>query len=138
MTTDYSNIAAEIMDAPEPITLKAGTEVNLRIISVRTGTSEKSGIDYFSPNFEVIDEPMVQEFSWFAWDPKDNTKMDPKTRARNNFSLKNFFLAFGIDISRPLNLSEDLIGAKGWAIVGVKKSEEYGEQNTIKKFILPR
>ena len=134
---DYSDIAEEIEGAQEPITLKAGTEVKARIISVRTGTSEKNDCEWWTPVFDVPDEPMVKEFNDFFWQ-LDKSKLDPKQYARTLFQFQQFTKAFGLDLSRPFDLEEDLIGLEGWLIVGTRKSEEYGEQNTVKKYIAGR
>ena len=134
---DYSDIAEEIEGAQEPITLKAGTEVKARIISVRTGTSEKNDCEWWTPVFDVPDEPMVKEFNDFFWQ-LDKSKLDPKQYARTLFQFQQFAKAFGLDLGRPFDLEEDLIGLEGWLIVGTRKSEEYGEQNSVKKYVAGR
>jgi len=51
------------------------------------------------------------------------------------FKFKSFATAFGIDYSRPFSWTDDLPGKEGWLIVGVRKSDEYGDQNSVKKYI---
>ena len=136
--TDYSSLEQEIMNTPEPKILAAGTTTKMRIISVRTGTSDKNGAKWFSPSFDVPEDPTVMEFNSFFWDPIDNDKLSPKQKFKNNNMFKDFIAAFGINLSRPINFEEDLIGLEGWGIVGVQKSEEYGDQNTVKKFVAGR
>jgi len=136
---DYSDLEQEILDAPEPTVLPKGTEVKVRIIQVRSGTSEKNGADYLMPVYEVLgdDMEMVKEFSDFLW-VLDKGNLTPKEYARALDQFKKFTRCFGIDLSRPFDPEEDLIGLEGWIIVGLRKSDEYGEQNTVSKYILPR
>ena len=136
---DYSDMEQEILDAKEPTVLPKGTEVKVRIIQVRSGTSEKNDADYLMPMYEVQGEgmEMVKEVSDFMW-VLDRDKLPAKDYARALDQFKKFAKCFGIDLSRPFDPDEDLIGLEGWVILGLRKSEEYGEQNTVSKYILPR
>jgi len=132
---DYSDMEQQIEDAPEPKVLKAGTEVEARIISVRTGTSDTNDCNWFTPVFDVPNDPMVMEFNDFFWE-LDKDKLTEKQLQRSMYKFKNFIQCFGIDISRPIDLVDSLPGHKGYIIVGLRKSEEFGEQNTVKKYIV--
>jgi hypothetical protein len=142
---DYSKLEGEIKNAPEPTTLKKGTEVKARIIAVRTGASEKEdsdyyGISYFSVVFDTPDEPLVKEFSDFFWDLVDFEALRSVSEKTANSALRHFRTfaeAFNIDFSRPFDIEDDLLGKEGWLIVGIKKSEEYGEQNIVQKYLAP-
>jgi hypothetical protein len=136
---DYSDMEQEILDAQEPTVLPKGTEVKVRIIQVRSGTSEKNDADYLMPMYEVQGEgmEMVKEVSDFMW-VLDRDKLPAKDYARALDQFKKFAKCFGIDLSRPFDPEEDLIGLEGWIIVGLRKSDEYGEQNNVSKYILPR
>jgi len=141
--TDYSKLEKEIENVPEPTTLKKGTEVKARIISVRTGVVEKDdsdyvGLSYFSVSFDTPDEPLAKEFSDFFWDLCDleglkNISEKAALGAMRKF--RTFAEAFGLDYGRPFDLEEDLPGKEGWLIVGIKKSDEYGDQNTVQKYL---
>ena len=131
---DYSALENEIENAEEPKVLSAGSEVKARIISVRTGVSEKNDCKWFSVVFDSPEDPMVKEFNAFFWD-LDRSKLDAKQYTRQLYDFKQFTSAFGVDISRPFSWEDDLPGLEGWLIVGVKKSDEYGEQNVVKKYI---
>ena len=141
--TDYSKLEKEIENVPEPTTLKKGTEVKARIISVRTGVVEKDdsdyvGLSYFSVSFDTPDEPLAKEFSDFFWDLCDleglkNISEKAALSAMRKF--RTFAEAFGLDYGRPFDLEEDLPGKEGWLIVGIKKSDEYGDQNTVQKYL---
>jgi hypothetical protein len=133
--TDYSNLEKEIANAPEPKTLKRGEEVKARIISVRSGVSDKNDAHWFQPVFDVPADPMVSEFNDFFWDLADQDILEPKQVARNMNKFKNFAAAFDLDYSRPFSWEDDLVGLEGWIVVGVKKSDEYGDQNTVSRYV---
>lgn len=138
---DYSDLEKEIANAPEPKTLPRGAEVKARIIAVKSGVSDKertNGATWYQPVFDVPSDPMVSEFNAFFWDLASKDKLDAKQVARNMNAFKNFAIAFGIDYSRPFSWEDDLIGKEGWLIVGVKKSDEYGDQNTVSKYVAGR
>ena len=141
MLTDYSSMEGEITNAPEATVLKKGTEVRARIIGVRSGISESenyNGISWFSVSFDAPNEPLAKEFNDFFWDLADREKLSEKDQARALRKFRNFAEAFSIDYSRPFSWEDDLPGHSGWLIVGVKKSDEYGEQNTVQKYLAPQ
>lgn len=136
---DLTEMIDEVENAQDPTVLGAGSEHKLRIVYVRGGYARDKSFEgdgeceYISPVFEVPNEPNAKEFSTFLWVP-DKTKLSPKSfqRALNDF--RRFIKAFSIDISKPLEYEDELPGHEGWAILGTKSSDEYGEQNTIKSF----
>ena len=132
---DYTAMIDDIENAPEPTCLESGTEAQLRIISVNTGVSDKNDCGWFAPVFEVLDNPLVKEFNTFFWE-LEKDKLTDKQYQRGLSDLSKFVKAFNIDLSRPIDWGEDLIGKTGWAILGVKKDDEYGDKNTIRKFVV--
>ena len=136
--TDYSDLEHEIKNAPEPKTLPRGTDVKARIINVREGISEKNGCQWYMPVFDVPSEPLALEFNDFFWDLKDRDKLDAKSAARSIRKFKIFADAFGLDYSRPFSWTDDLIGLEGWVILGTQKDDEYGEKNTVSKYVAGR
>lgn len=139
MLTDYSDLEKDISNAPEPKTLPRGAEVKARIIAVRSGISEKNNCQWYSPVFDVPADPMVIEFNDFFWDLADaRNKIDDKQFQRALNKFKNFASAFGLDYSRPFSWEDDLIGLEGWVILGMRKSDEYGDQNTVSKYVAGR
>lgn len=138
--TDYSSMETEIKNIPEPITIKKGTEVKARIISVKTGVIDKPGSDYegfsyFSVSYDVPDEPLSKEFNDFFWGLENRARMSEKDFLRAVRKFRSFAESFGLDYSRPFDLEDELPGNEGWLIVGVKHSDEYGDQNTVSKYI---
>jgi len=138
MLTDYSDLEKEIENAPEPKILPRGSEVKARIISVREGISEKNNAQWYQPVFDIPGEPLAMEFSDFFWDLKDRDKLDEKSSGRALRKFKMFAAAFGLDYSRPFSWIDDLVGSEGWVILGVKKDEEYGDKNTVSKYVSGR
>ena len=138
MLADYSDMEKEIADAPELKILPRGSEVKARIINVREGISDKNNAHWYQPVFDVPSDPLVSEFNDFFWDLADRDKLDEKSAARSLRKFKMFASAFDIDYSRPFSWEDDLLGKTGWVILGVKKSEEYGDQNTVQKYILKK
>ncbi len=138
--TDYSDLEQEITNAEEPKTLPKGSEVKARIITVRSGVSDKgdyNGCTWFSVVYDIPDEPMALEFSDFFWQ-LDKDLLPAKTYAREIFKMQQFAKAFGIDLSRPFSWEDDLPGHEGWLILGSKTTEEYGTQNTVSKYVAPK
>ena len=134
---DLTDLQDEIENAEEPIIAEADTEQHLRIVSVRTGEAGEKNCPYFAPTFEVMDAPLIKEFNQFMWVP-DKDKLTPKQYKRSLWEMQCFIKAFDVDISSPIDYNDDLPGLTGWAILGVRDSNEYGEQNTIKKYVTPK
>ena len=134
---DYSDMEQEIKDAPEPKTLPRGVEVKARIIAIRDGVSDTNNAQYYQPVFDIPDDPMIIEFNDFFWDLREKATIDPKQYQRNLNKFKNFAASFDVDISKPFDW-EDLIGHEGWIITGFKKDDEYGDKNTVAKYVVKR
>jgi hypothetical protein len=124
-------------ESVEPTVMDAGSEVELMITSCRVDSTEKGDGEgkYLLPMFEVVGEPYVKEFSHFMWLP--DKEMSPKKLNKAKNDLEKFFRAFDFDYSRPFDPEDDLPGCKGWAILGVR-SDDFGEQNTVRQFVLPK
>lgn len=133
--TDYSDLEKELNNAPQPTLLPKGAEVKARIIAVRSGVSEKNGARWYSPVFDVPDQPMVVEFNTFFWDLLEKSKIDPKQYARNLYQMQQFFKAFKIDISKPFDWETDLVGKTGYLQVGVQHDDQYGDKNSVSKYV---
>jgi hypothetical protein len=139
--TDYSDLEKEIKDAPPPRILKRGEEVKARIIKVDTGVSEKEG-DYegctwHRLTFDVPADPTVIAFGDMMWE-LERDKLPAKGFQQGLYRFQTFANAFNLDYSRPFSWEDDLPGLEGWLIAGTRKSEEYGEQNTIQKYVVKK
>ncbi len=136
--TDYSDLEQEIKDAPEPKIFPRGSEVKARIVAVNSGISEKNDAQWYMPIFDIPSEPLAKEFNAFFWDLSERDKLTEKQAAAAMRSFKNFATAFELDYSRPFDWEDDLIGHEGWVILGVQKDDEYGDKNTISKYVSGR
>jgi hypothetical protein len=135
--TDYTDLEKDITNSQEPKVLAKGMEVKARIIAMNEGISEKNNAQWYMPVFDVPADPMVIEFNDFFWDLAAKDKIDPKQFVRALHKFKTFAQAFGVDFSKPFDW-EDLIGKEGWVIVGIKKDDEYGDKNSVSKYIVKR
>ena len=121
----------DLDDAQEPTVIEANSEVQVRVTSAETGT-DKNGHPYLLIRCDVPDEPASKDFTYFLRLP--HAGMDGKQLNNTKWRLKLFFKAIGED-PKSLDSPEDLQGKTFWAILGVSESDEYGEQNFIKKII---
>lgn len=124
--TSYANNPIELD------VLAEGTEAELKIIGMRTGT-DKNGNDYISVMFETLGYgENVRDFSRFIGLPGD------KRTAKENVSamslLSKFAKAFGIDLSSPFS-EDDVVGKRGWAILGIEKDQDGEPVNKVNKFV---
>ena len=102
---------------------------------MRDGISDKNDAQWYMPVLDVPDNPLAMEFNDFFWDLADRAKLDEKSQQRSLRKFKMFAQAFGIDYSKPFSWTDDLVGLTGWVILGVKKDDEYGDKNTVSKYV---
>jgi len=129
---DLGNI--DVNDSFEPIAMDADSEIEVQIVDIKMDT-DKNGEPYLLPRFEVVDEPTAKEFTKFLRVP--NPALGEKKLNSAKRALANFGAAFDIDFGGKLDI-EELRGLTGWVIVGVEESEEYGDQNYVKRFVTPK
>ena len=126
----------ELDDSHEPITLKDGAEVLLRVIEVTKATRPETGTEYYTVRFEVPAEPFSKDIT--DWFDAPSRSMDPKRLNTARQKMKNFMECFEIDRTRPSDPTEDWVSCEGWCILSLRTSEQYGDQNRIAKFVRPR
>ena len=119
--------------AVEPITVAPG-EWEIRITGGIIDT-DKNSHPYFMPYFEIPSEPHAKDFSDFFGLPYEGK--DEKELNNDNWKLECFKKCFGLGDGR-FSIRNDLPGLTGWAILGSRENAEYGKQNTIKKYVLPK
>jgi len=125
------------MDKREELTVAPdNTEKHLRIISVRKGI-DKNQNTYYMPTLEIMNEPDTKDLTDFISIP-DRETMDRKAFIRAKSRLQDFGACFGADLTRAFDPLEDWQGLEGWCILGVTTSDQYGEQNKITRYILPK
>lgn len=104
-----------------------GHETELEIKSVKHGptkSGERTGITVV---FSDTNEPNAEDIFWWCEFPA--TEMNFLKR------LKYFYEAFDIPTDGEAIDIEDLTGRTGSAILGVEDGDDYGERNTIKRFV---
>jgi len=122
----------ETGDSIEPRAEAAG-ENKLKIINAEINT-DKNGHPYFFPRFEIVDKPYSKDFTKFHGLPHEDMTDKQLNAAKNG--LDQFKKCFGLPEGK-LSLT-GMIGLEGWAILGMKEDQEYGEQNYIRKYIAPK
>jgi hypothetical protein len=130
------DVGKDLANAKLPTAVEANTEAKVRIIRVMSGT-DKNDLDYFQVLLEATEFPTSKDFTHFLH-ATNQDGMTPKQKERTNWSFKEFCNAFGFDFSRPFDPEDDWPGLEAWAILGVKKSDQYGDQNFVKTWILPK
>ena len=126
----------DLEDSQEPYALKDGAEAQLRIIEVRRGTRLDTEVEYYTVRMEVVGEPFSKEIT--DWLDVPSRQLDAKRLNAARQKMQRFMACFAIDASRPFDPTADWFGCEGWAILGLSKSELYGEQNRISRYIQPR
>lgn len=121
-------------DAVEPMAVPAG-EHKVRVLSGTVDT-DKNGDPYFLPRFEVPSVATSKDFTDYIRLPNDS--MTDKQLNTAKWRLEAFKQCFGLKSKGKINLANDLPGLEGWAILGMRDDPEYGEQNFIRKYILPK
>lgn len=134
MSTFLSIPATDLNDVPEPTVVRTEEECKLRVTDVKIDNN-RNGEPYALLRFAFTDEPDAKTFTKYFSLPFAGMETDKKNSALR--SLKYFYEAFSIDYSSGEVGIEELIGAEGWAFVGVEENEdsEYGPQNFIRRFI---
>ena len=121
----------DINDAVEPTAVAGDQEYKIRIVDCRKDY-DKNDKPYLLPRFEIPGEPTAKDFTRFLRLP--HAGQSPKEMNNTKWTLKNFGECFDVDLSQ-LNDPTELIGAEGWAILGLEESDQWGQQNTVKKFL---
>lgn len=134
---DYDNstlLDIDTSDAHEPSAVDDG-EYKIRITGQRKSqegavvrTSQK-GNSFFIITFDLPEEPLSKGLSQIFSVPTED--MEPKRVNAVKWQLECFKRAFNLS---EINF-DSMIGKEGYALLRKTFSEEYGEQNEVKKFI---
>ena len=126
----------ELNNSQESYALKDGAEVILRIIEVRKNTRPENGSEYYTIRLEVPSEAFSKDIT--EWLDVPSRSLDAKRLNAARQKMLHFSEGFGIDMSRPFDPIEDWVGLEGWCILSLTKSDQYGEQNRISKYVRAR
>jgi len=142
MAEPYDFMDVSVADAEGLQILPENEEVKL-IVTEATPNDEKA---YCLLNLEVVGQDLVKGIRHFLFYTKtkkwcnamglDTDQVDaPKKAQSKDFRLRQFLEAFGLPTEGCS--AQAMVGAEGWAILGVEESAEYGDQNKIKKLVNP-
>jgi hypothetical protein len=120
-------------NAPVFTTLPNGTEVELRILSAEMKNAKSSGAPMLAMKMDVPAEPYAKDIFHNIMLPAQGD--DDKKRAQKLNRLKEFKATFGLPASGPI-ASEDMEGARGWAILREEEGLNGEMQNSIQKFVV--
>lgn len=101
--------------------------------------SERDGVErrYIMPMFEIVNHPdadSFKEFTHYLELPGDH--LTGKEKRRKLAELEAFGQAFGFDLFAGEVNEEDLIGNTAAAVLIYQETEEFGNQNRIKQFLV--
>lgn len=120
-------------------------EYEIRISSMRLDENQdfklldKNKQMYILPTLEIVNHENAdsyKEFTCFIRIPDDD-EMSPKELRQCLAHLHDFGKCFGIDFSGRVDES-DFTGNTGTAILTIREDDGYGEQNSVKQFLIPR
>jgi hypothetical protein len=121
-------------DVYDEVVHPTGTECKLRIVSVDSGETKK-GAPYWRMMLEDVNDPHIKRLAYFL------SIIGPEDDVRRKNNIKKEFIkfkkAFGFAEDEPLSKLA-LPGREAWAVLRMKESEEYGEQNEVKAWTLPK
>ena len=130
-TDDVDLLDFDFGDAVELYTLPDG-ENQLRVVNVEKRTKEETGNTFLLVRLESVDDPHSKDITHVIMYP--SSEKDEKENNNRKLRFKQFIESLGVD-STGMTV-DDLIGETCWAILGTKDSPEYGEQNTVRRFIV--
>ena len=121
-----------LSDVPDEITVEPG-EYQL-VITKAEQKQSKEGNEMIAVYFNIIDQPDAQMIAHYFLLPtgKGDEKANSKLRR-----LKDFYVACGFDLAAPIDTA-DFKGTEVFAILKLEDNDEYGEQNRINRFVVPK
>ena len=78
---------------------------------------------------DVANTSLIGHWIGLPGDSDDEDTKNAKLR-----KLKTFVNAFSITKHEE---DEDLVGTRGFCLIGIKESDDYGKQNKVTKFVVP-
>ena len=110
----------------EPAPADVEAEVRIRAVDMKHKDEGRMSVVLELPEY-----PDADDVFHTVWLPRDEA--DPKQNKRTLIALRRFYRAFGIDYTQPVDVKQDMIGAKAWAILTTEEWEGV-TRNKIKAF----
>jgi hypothetical protein len=126
LDTDTSNV--------ESFTSVPTGEYELRIVKAESKNSQK-GDPMLAVQMDIPSESKSKDVFHYIMLPTGND--DVKRSTQKLVNLKDFKAAFGFPQSGPIS-TDEMEGARGWAILVEEDDQQYGKANRVKRFIAGR
>jgi hypothetical protein len=123
----------DLDNLPELEAVAAGEyQLKIQKAEVKQQDPAKGNSQFLSLSFEILsDNPNVKNVSHVIMLP--NNSVDDKENYSRKRRIKAFIEAFKIGM--PFE-ADQLGGETGWALLSLETSDEYGDQNRVKKFVV--
>jgi len=140
----FLDLSGEDLDGAIEPSAAEGGEYALKITDWKTGEDnkvqimDKNGLPYMMPVLEIIECPeadFAKPLNHFI--RLLHPDMNAKEKNGAKWALKEFCECFGIDYTQRIDF-ESCVGLTGDALLIVTPDEGYGEQNKVRKFLVPR
>ena len=125
-------------EVPELHAVPGNREYRLKVRDANVQESkgdQTAGQDLILMRFNIEDEPDTKQVTYPIMLPHDS--LDEEQNNNRKRQLKRVVEALGLDPASGFNI-EELVGEECWAILTVEESAQYGETNSIKRFINPK
>jgi hypothetical protein len=131
-----SILKTNVDEAVDWVILPEG-EHQIEVTSAVFTTKEESGNSFILLRFESTEEPYAKPITHPLMLPNGSDKRQDNSR---RLQLRDFGKAFDldpneIDYNEETKVCQEWIGQVGSAILTSDSSEEYGEQNKIRRFV---
>lgn len=125
----------DVNDAQEYKSVAEG-EYQLRITAAEIKTSKNTGGDYISVKCLIMgDDPFTKDINHTLMIPTG--KDDVKQANNRKLAIRNFMQAFDIETGNQINV-EDWVGKTGWVVLVEEHTDQYGDQNKIRRVIVKK
>ena len=119
-------------EAKELVAVEAG-EYEVSILSAELKESQnKPGNQMIEVNLRIEGEPLAKPLR--DWLQLPNGNDDEGSKNRKLLKLSAFCKCFEYDFSAGIE-TEDLPGLSGRVILGLENSEEFGDQNRVRRYL---
>jgi hypothetical protein len=125
----------DVNDAQEYKAVAEG-EYQLRVMAAELKTSTKTGGEYIGLKLQIIgDDPFTKDVQHTLMIP--TAKDDVKQANNRKLAIRNFMQAFDIEVTPQINV-EDWVGKSGWVVLVEEHTEQYGDQNKLRRVIIKK
>lgn len=138
MSEEQSFLDMALDEVPDLKAVPGDQEYKLRVTSVKHQVSKgekTAGQELLLMYFDIAEHSDTRPISYPIMLPSDQLSVDENNDRKRQ--LKRVLQAMEWDISKGFS-PDELVGQELFAILGTEVSADYGEQNKIKSFIVPK